>query len=218
MTVPDEKPAWAEGAKAITAETHKSLSALPTPDAGEVGELLAEMRAGLEGVTPGPWMSEPGAARGAWIGNASNQWVALACGEDDAQAVINGSHLVRCSPDNIAKLLDHVSAQASRIKELEGERDALRAKLNACDWYWPEDDTSSDACSDDPYEIVENQGRSGEVIAISRGGVVETRYYASLPPPKTQIATTISMLTKLQRKQPPRRSPPSWCAAPPSPP
>ena len=61
------------------------------------------------------------------------------------------------------------------------ELEQARKALEACDWYWPEDDTSSDACSNNPWDIIQD-GKRGSVFAISRGGVVETRYYARLPP------------------------------------
>lgn len=50
------------------------------------------------------------------------------------------------------------------------------------DWYWPEDDTSSDACADGPWQIAENiDAKPGEVFGYARGGVVEVRYFGSLP-------------------------------------
>jgi len=56
----------------------------------------------------------------------------------------------------------------------------LTAIIAGCQWHWPEDDTSSDSCYDDPLEILDGEAY-GTVVAISRGGVVETRYYAVLP-------------------------------------
>ncbi|HEX5933759.1 MAG TPA: 3'-5' exonuclease [Pseudorhizobium sp.] len=68
-----------------------------------------------------------------------------------------------------------------RIAELEAENERLRKMLAGCDWYWPEDDTSSAACADGPWQIAENcDVKPGEVFAYSRGGVVETRYYGFL--------------------------------------
>lgn len=72
---------------------------------------------------------------------------------------------------------------ARQAEALQRENAELRKKLDACDCYWPEDDTSSDACADGPWQIAENFDLPpGEVLAYSRGGVVETRYYAYLPP------------------------------------
>lgn len=67
-------------------------------------------------------------------------------------------------------------------ERLGRERDEALKKLARCDWYWPEDDTSSEACNESPWEIVESYTDSrGQVVAVSRGGVIETRFYASLP-------------------------------------
>jgi hypothetical protein len=67
------------------------------------------------------------------------------------------------------------------VSSLAEENDRLRKMLASCDWYWPEDDTSSDACADGPWQIAKNiDARPGEVFGYSRGGVVETRYYGFL--------------------------------------
>lgn len=82
---------------------------------------------------------------------------------------------------------------AAKIEELAaalraaGEREAeLRKKLDACQWYWPEDDTGSENCAGHPAEVVEAQygwcTPTGEVVAVARGGIVEVTYCASLPP------------------------------------
>lgn len=78
---------------------------------------------------------------------------------------------------------EQLDALARQAEEMKREIAELRGKLSGCDWYWPEDDTSSDACADGPWQIAENCDLDpGEVLAYSRGGVVETRYYAYLPP------------------------------------
>ena len=85
--------------------------------------------------------------------------------------------------DVSASDLREVLALARQAEALERENAELRKKLDACDWDWPEDDTSSDACSDGPWQIAEDCDLPpGEVLAYSRGGVVETRFYAYLPP------------------------------------
>lgn len=57
---------------------------------------------------------------------------------------------------------------------------------NSCHWYWPADDTSSEMCAGCAPEVVQNAYEwdtpTGEVIEVSRGGVVETTFCASLPP------------------------------------
>lgn len=77
---------------------------------------------------------------------------------------------------------DLMTAMAfTQVKLLADENERLRKMLAGCDWFWPEDDTSSDACSNGPHEIAENcDVKEGEVFAYSRGGVVETRYYGFL--------------------------------------
>jgi hypothetical protein len=75
---------------------------------------------------------------------------------------------------------------AARIATLERAETAVaaaEARLANCNWYWPEDDTSSETCAGNPFEVLQNMDApAGEVVAVSRGGVVETRYYAWLPP------------------------------------
>ncbi|THV13758.1 hypothetical protein [Rhizobium rhizophilum] len=74
-----------------------------------------------------------------------------------------------------------LAAQKNVIDGLKAENDRLRKMLAGCDWYWPEDDTSSNACADGPWQIAENHDvKPGEVFGYSRGGVVETRYYGFL--------------------------------------
>lgn len=71
----------------------------------------------------------------------------------------------------------------SELSHLRSENEGMRKALASCQWYWPEDDTSSDACADSPWAIAEDWDvKPGDVFACSRGGVVETRYYAFLPP------------------------------------
>lgn len=71
------------------------------------------------------------------------------------------------------------AAQAERIRELERQ-------LRGCTWYWPEDDTSSETCTESAQEVVQNaydyNTPEGGVVAIARGGVVEVTYCAYLPP------------------------------------
>jgi len=73
--------------------------------------------------------------------------------------------------------------QEGWLSELERKAKAY----DACDWYWPEDDTSSEMCGESAQEIVQNaydwtSEDVGHVIAVARGGVVEITYCASLPP------------------------------------
>ncbi|HEV7284986.1 MAG TPA: hypothetical protein VGN75_09015, partial [Kaistia sp.] len=82
-----------------------------------------------------------------------------------------------------AELLEANNRYLERARTAEAEVARLQKIVDGCDWYWPEDDTSSESCSDYPFEILSNwETEPGAVVAISRGGVVETRYYAQLPP------------------------------------
>lgn len=77
----------------------------------------------------------------------------------------------------------HIASLRSRLEEAEGARDRLAKKIAACNWYWPEDDTSSEACFESAQEVLDSAYISrGEVLAVARGGVVEVTYCASLPP------------------------------------
>lgn len=93
---------------------------------------IEELVAGLEGVTPGPWLIEsdyhgeeyeiypqkdgpPPIGRWAEIFTVKD-W------HDDAEA--NAKHLSRCSPDNIRAI-------AAYVRQLEAERDELR---RAVEW------------------------------------------------------------------------------------
>lgn len=60
--------------------------------------------------------------------------------------------------------------------------DHVAAIRGACQWFWPEDDTSSDACADSPREALDLYIIPGQVAAYSCGGIVYTRYYGFLPP------------------------------------
>lgn len=74
-----------------------------------------------------------------------------------------------------------IRKQRATIAALKAENEGMRKILAGCDWYWPEDDTSSAACADGPWQIAENHDvKTGEVFGYSRGGVVETRYYGFL--------------------------------------
>ena len=152
----------------------------------------------MEGVTPGQWypghlgtdstcqcrsIVDEGIYMGAIATVHVDNGLPIVEGGNDAppaeEAAANMRYIAACNPVAISELL----ALARQAEALQRENAELRKKLEACDWYWPEDDTSSDACADSPWQIAENYDLPpGEVLAYSRGGVVETRYYAYLPP------------------------------------
>lgn len=82
------------------------------------------------------------------------------------------------------QLTFEISARLLRERDEAREENAkLRKMMASLDWYWPEDDTSSEACADGPWQIAENHDTEpGEVFGYSRGGVIETRYFGYLEP------------------------------------
>lgn len=125
----------------------------------DIAKLCAEMRAGLEGVTPGPWQrfrSDPAegvnchwiraqpspALRGFSKEIAYVEGTYYADGENEK----NADHIARCSPDNIAALLDALDEVETRLDyaerliavtediaaRLERERDEAREQRKQC--------------------------------------------------------------------------------------
>lgn len=98
------------------------------PDASQIAR---EMRAGLEGVTPGEWKaakptSAPSLVRAVYYRNGLCHTAFLALCECDGQNNgANAAHIAHCSPDRIAILLDAFDAQTREIAEL---REALRLR------------------------------------------------------------------------------------------
>lgn len=94
---------------------------LPASGHGEVAGLVEELRAGLEGVTPGPWARKGDRRR--WNPNyveSSKAHIAdvMQCGIDkkrDPESEANAAHIARCSPGNIAKLIDHIDALTAQL-------------------------------------------------------------------------------------------------------
>lgn len=64
------------------------------------------------------------------------------------------------------------------LSEARAEVARLRGIIDKCRWYWIEDD--SDYAANDPFELF-SEADPGEVVCISRGGAIETLYYAWLP-------------------------------------
>lgn len=73
----------------------------------------------------------------------------------------------------------------TEIERLRAKLAEAEAKMRGLQWYWPEDDTSSESCADSAQEVVQNaydwEAPTGEVVSVARGGVIEVTYCASLP-------------------------------------
>ena len=81
--------------------------------AADINTLIAELRAGLEGTTPGTWGRNDTDDYAEIIAHDLTRPVALVGRAEDAD------HVCRCSPDNVRALLDH-------IDRLTSERDEAR--------------------------------------------------------------------------------------------
>lgn len=75
---------------------------------------------------------------------------------------------------------DHMEAVADELERVTIELAKAKKSLASCDWYWPEDDTSSEASCASASEVLDNVG-PGHVVAVARGGVVEVTYCGFLP-------------------------------------
>ncbi len=97
-------------------------------------ELIAEIEAGLEGVTPGPWQKNgkfiyATGSVDTWSGPV---WGAIAGVEDleaedgegrnwhcSGNVLANSAHLARCHPGNIAALIARIREQDATIKRMD---------------------------------------------------------------------------------------------------
>lgn len=127
------------------------------------------------------WLEPAGAPDRCWC--QDNQW-----GDEGVEYVLastlDGSQAEENRLRAIALDMQAGYREATaRAEAAEAEVKRLNDMLSGCDWYWPEEDTSSDACADGPWAIAETYDlKPADVLAYSRGGVVETRYFAFLPP------------------------------------
>lgn len=85
---------------------------------------IAELRAGLEGVTPGPWTisaSNVGRTDAVGITASDDEWVVADVWSDvpemEKAAAANAAHIARCSPDKIAALLARLDAAEGATPE-----------------------------------------------------------------------------------------------------
>lgn len=101
----------------------------------EIDRIIAELREGLEGVTPGPWSNNgkfeprgmgpshvvdfghPPKAPFMIIHDSKMFGKSGVCHSDDQSSVKTASHIARCSPENIRLLLDELSRLRGREEE-----------------------------------------------------------------------------------------------------
>ncbi len=106
---------------------------------------------------------------------------------EDGAAVVTESVAIRAMEDFAERAFSDIETLRASLEALEAENASLRKKLSGCQWYWPEDDTSSEACADSAQEVVQNiydwnHPEIPSVVAVARGGIVEVTYCAALPP------------------------------------
>lgn len=100
----------------------------------DINALIAEMRAGLDGVTPGfpLWIWLLG-DRTVYTRDPSDGCRISAVVRADCIGQNNGAlaHIARCSPGNIARLLDHIEALRIQLKETLHRETATTARYDA---------------------------------------------------------------------------------------
>jgi uncharacterized small protein (DUF1192 family) len=94
----------------------------------DINALIAEMRAGLEGVTPGPWAYVPDhfsdgsiKRRSVCVERSKYDWIDLI---SDLNNASDAAHIARCNPANIAALLDKIErlrADNARLRDAVDE-------------------------------------------------------------------------------------------------
>lgn len=95
----------------------------PAPQ-GDLGALIAEWRASMEGVTPGPWFEGDG-----WIFippveayvNPTHALRNILRDVDKDEVQANVGYIARCSPDNIGKLLDALTTLSAKLQAAEAQ-------------------------------------------------------------------------------------------------
>ena len=108
----------------------------PTTD-----EALAEIKAGLEGVTPGPWRT-PG-AKVPWVirvgGDDYGSVQVAECGDYRDKEIspynmprwlADAAHIARMDPATVARMIARIEAAEARVKALEGELAGQRMCVN----------------------------------------------------------------------------------------
>ena len=126
----------------MTQETeHNGVVAVEATETGkDARQLLADITAGLDGVTPGPWhlghlgtdsiCQCRGIVNEGYAGGIATICVGnrkpISNGGNDCpppeEAASNMRHIARCDPDTMQAIADLVAEQAQRIAKLEAER------------------------------------------------------------------------------------------------
>lgn len=195
--MPADRPdAREEAIRLVRAEISKGwdfpLSTTPESQAGAAVDAL--LAAGWTPPVDAPPLatnpvvvSEPASgAQQASIGSAPERiWAWCWTSKEQAEPEFVQPEYIRADlhAAELAERDAEVRTQAARIAELEAEVARLTGIIDGCDWYWPEADTSSDACESSPWDYMNNAAIYGDVECILRGGIVERRFYAMLPPP-----------------------------------
>lgn len=169
----------------LAALTASGLSIVPVAS-GEVGELVEGLARGLRSDI-----------------RINNEWGRVVTGQTDRMqeaastleslAAENARLTEEYELGRVASDGQYAETWKARAEAAEAANAELRAALEkaektirACQWFWPDDDTSSEAGCDSAQEVVENAygwcKPNGEVIAVARGGIVETTYCAALSP------------------------------------
>lgn len=95
-------------------------------------QIIADLRAGLEGVTPGPWFeySEPevGYFHSVHANDPESKYGSHSPVWDNPY---NTAHIARCSPDNIAAILNALSEATSGAEKAEDEADSMANELDS---------------------------------------------------------------------------------------
>lgn len=140
-------------------------------------EQIKELRRLAEAATPGEWRHD-------------DNWRVYCPSRQDIGVATTASGLVHSSKGTDRISRDEAAANAAfiaaanpaTILEILDRLERAEKALASCQWYWPSEDTSSDACADSPSEIYEGlYVDPGTIIEYSRGGVVETGFYGRLP-------------------------------------
>ena len=170
----------------MTTEAEKALA--------ERKQLVALLKGIINGDTPVLFVHLRQAANA--IEALADGFTALKAERDEARKLFDGCAYARDNSGFIGTVPECINfwmtqAEAAetalatakaRIAELEGANEKLAKQIRAASrWYWPEDDTSSDACRESVREVFEYEP-PGTIGAYSCGGVVYTRYYGWLPP------------------------------------